>query len=217
MADQTRQPLQRGRGRPRRPHCDRLWRVRRAGNLPHRREGTGAVPPRGRHHGGSLAAGVRAAPEARSTAMNTRIGLRRLARVLALALAVMLSFHALALDTTVLPDAQKQARYEALTHELRCMQCMNNSIADSPVGLASDLRRDVAEMLVAGKSDDEIRAYMVQRYGNVILFTPPFRGSAIWVWLTPLAALAGGIVVAVVIVRRRGRLVTTDVTDEPPR
>ncbi|MGC4111419.1 MAG: cytochrome c-type biogenesis protein CcmH [Nocardioides sp.] len=47
-----------------------------------------------------------------------------------------------------------QARYEALTHEIRCMQCMNNSIADSPVGLASDLRRDVKEMIVAGKTDD---------------------------------------------------------------
>ena len=130
---------------------------------------------------------------------------------------LLLAPAASAIDITVLPDEKLQQRYEALTHEFRCMQCQNNTIADSPVGLASDLRRDVAEMLVAGKSDDEIRAYMVQRYGNVILFTPPFRGSAIWVWLTPLAALAGGIVVAVVIVRRRGRLVTTDVTDEPPR
>lgn len=125
-----------------------------------------------------------------------------------------------AIDITVLPDEKLQQRYEALTHEFRCMQCQNNTIADSPVGLASDLRRDVAEMLVAGKSDDEIRAYMVARYGNVILFTPPFKGSAIWVWLTPLAALLGGIAVAVVIVRRRGKLVATDdtdVTDEPSR
>jgi cytochrome c-type biogenesis protein CcmH len=72
-------------------------------------------------------------------------------------------------------------------------------------------------MLIAGKTDDEIRGYMVQRYGNVILFTPPFRGSAIWVWLTPLVALAGGIVVAIVIVRRRGQLVETDPTEEPQR
>jgi cytochrome c-type biogenesis protein CcmH len=142
--------------------------------------------------------------------MNTRIGLRRLARVLALALAVMLSFHALALDTTVLPDAQKQARYEALTHELRCMQCMNNSIADSPVGLASDLRRDVAEQIMAGKTDDEIRASMVRRYGKVILFTPPLDRSTAWVWMTPLVAALAGLFIGIRIVRRRSKLVEQD-------
>jgi len=138
------------------------------------------------------------------------------ARLVALFAGLLLTQATLAIDTTVLPDEKLQQRYEALTHEFRCMQCQNNTIADSPVGLASDLRRDVAEMLVAGKTDDEIRAYMVQRYGNVILFTPPFKGSAIWVWLTPLAALVGGIVVAIVIVRRRGRLVEADPTEEPP-
>jgi cytochrome c-type biogenesis protein CcmH len=135
----------------------------------------------------------------------------------ALLMGLLFARAGLAIDITVLPDAKLQQRYEALTHEFRCMQCQNNTIADSPVGLASDLRRDVAEMLVAGKTDDEIRAYMVQRYGNVILFTPPFKGSAIWVWLTPLVALAGGIAVAIVIVRRRGRLVENDVMDEPQR
>ena len=127
----------------------------------------------------------------------------------------------LAIDVTVLPDEKLQTRYEALTHEFRCMQCQNNTIADSPVGLASDLRRDVRELLIAGKTDDEIRAYMVERYGNVILFTPPFAGSAIWVWVAPLAALAGGIIVAVLIVRRRSQLVATDDSevepDESPR
>jgi cytochrome c-type biogenesis protein CcmH len=138
----------------------------------------------------------------------------RLAGLLSGLLAALLFANvALAIDITVLPDPKLQVRYEALTHEFRCMQCQNNTIADSPVGLASDLRRDVAEMLVAGKSDDEIRAYMVQRYGNVILFTPPFKGSAIWVWLTPLVALLGGIAVAFVIVRRRGRLVASDESD----
>jgi cytochrome c-type biogenesis protein CcmH len=142
---------------------------------------------------------------------------RFVAIVLAMLGSLLLARATLAIDITVLPDEKLQQRYEALTHEFRCMQCQNNTIADSPVGLASDLRRDVAEMLVAGKTDDEIRAYMVQRYGNVILFTPPFKGSAIWVWLTPLVALAGGVVVAIVIIRRRGKLVETDATDEPPR
>jgi cytochrome c-type biogenesis protein CcmH len=132
----------------------------------------------------------------------------------ALLLTLFAARLAFAIDITVLPDEKLQQRYEALTHEFRCMQCQNNTIADSPVGLASDLRRDVAELLVAGKTDDEIRAYMVERYGDVILFTPPFRGAAIWVWLTPLVALVGGIVVAVVIVRRRAKLISTDDTDD---
>jgi cytochrome c-type biogenesis protein CcmH len=142
------------------------------------------------------------------------------ALLFALLAGLLFTRGAFAIDITVLPDEKLQTRYEALTHEFRCMQCQNNTIADSPVGLASDLRRDVRELLIAGKTDDEIRAYMVARYGNVILFTPPFAGSAIWVWLTPLAALIGGIVIAAVIVRRRQRLIATDdsdVPDEPPR
>jgi cytochrome c-type biogenesis protein CcmH len=124
--------------------------------------------------------------------------------------ALALSMAAQAVDITVLPDPVLQERYDALTHELRCMQCMNNSIADSPVGLASDLRRDVKEQLIAGKTDDEIRAYMVNRYGNVILFTPPMDSSAAWVWVVPLVAVIGGLFVGIRIVRRRSKLVDTD-------
>jgi cytochrome c-type biogenesis protein CcmH len=110
----------------------------------------------------------------------------------------------------VLPNAELQRRYQALTHEFRCMQCQNNTIADSPVGLASDLRREVAEQLTAGKTDDEIRAYMVQRYGNVILFTPPLVASTAWVWMFPVFAVFAGALVGVVIVRRRSRMVDSD-------
>jgi cytochrome c-type biogenesis protein CcmH len=127
---------------------------------------------------------------------------------------------AIAVDTTVLPDAKLQERYESLTHEIRCMQCQNNSIADSPAGLASDLRRDVKEMLIAGKSDDEIRAYMVERYGNVILFNPPLSKSTAWVVFAPAIAVIGGVIVAFVLVGRRRRLVEGDdsvVDDEVTR
>ena len=136
-------------------------------------------------------------------------------------LALLLAAGALAVDTTVLPDPKLQERYEALTHELRCMQCMNNNIADSPVGLASDLRRDVQEQLLAGKSDDEIRASMVRRYGNVILFTPPVKDpSSFWVWLLPALAALGGLLIGVRVVRQRARLVAQDdspVDAEEPR
>jgi len=120
------------------------------------------------------------------------------------------ALRAVAIDITVLPTPELQARYERLTHEFRCMQCQNNSIADSPVGLASDLRREVKEQLIAGKSDDEIRAYMVNRYGNVILFTPPLVASTAWVWMFPVLAVIGGALIGVVIVRRRSKLLDSD-------
>jgi cytochrome c-type biogenesis protein CcmH len=133
----------------------------------------------------------------------------RRAGVFALLLAV--AGTAFAVDITELPDPQLQSRYEALTHEFRCMKCQNNSIADSPAGLATDLRRNVKELLLAGKSDEEIREWMVQRYGNVILFTPPMNdASSIWVWLAPMLAVLGGLVIAVRIVRQRSSLVAQD-------
>ena len=117
---------------------------------------------------------------------------------------------ALAVDTTTMPTEELQVRYKELTHEIRCMQCQNNSIADSPAELASDLRRDVKEQLIAGKSDDDVRDYMVARYGDVILFSPPFNSSTAWIWLAPVIAIVGGIIIGIVIVRRRSVLVTND-------
>lgn len=124
--------------------------------------------------------------------------------------ALALSGRVFAVDITALPNDELQQRYEGLTHELRCMKCQNNSIADSPAGLATDMRREIKEMLLAGKTDDEIRAFMVQRYGNVILFTPPLKGSSIWVWMLPGVAALGGLVIAIRVVRRRAKLVDQD-------
>jgi cytochrome c-type biogenesis protein CcmH len=118
-----------------------------------------------------------------------------------------------AVDVDAMPTPALQQRYDDLTHELRCMQCQNQSIADSPVGLASDLRRDVREQILAGRTDDEIRTAMVARYGNVILFRPPFNPSTAWVWLAPFVLLVVGGFVAVRIVRQRSRMVVTDDSD----
>jgi cytochrome c-type biogenesis protein CcmH len=138
--------------------------------------------------------------------------LRRAWRISA-AMFTLAASAAFAIDTTVLPTDELQTRYKALTHELRCMQCQNQSIADSPVGLATDLREQVKEQLIAGKSDTEIRDYMVARYGNYILFTPPFEKSTAWVWVAPALGLVGGLIVAVRIVRSRKRLVDDDGTN----
>ena len=127
-----------------------------------------------------------------------------------LAATLGLSSPAFAVGVDPLPNSELQQRFDALTHELRCMQCQNQSIADSPVGLASDLRRDVREQLIAGKTDDEIRASMVARYGNFILFRPPFNLSTAWVWLAPFALLLLGGFVAFRIVRQRSGMVAGD-------
>jgi cytochrome c-type biogenesis protein CcmH len=119
-----------------------------------------------------------------------------------------------AVDPVELQDPALQARYRELSHELRCMQCQNQSIADSPVGLAGDLRREVRELLVAGKSDDEIRSWMRERYGDFILFRPVFAARTAWLWLAPAVLLAIGIGVAVRVVRQRAALAANGTEDD---
>jgi cytochrome c-type biogenesis protein CcmH len=123
------------------------------------------------------------------------------------------------IDATRIDDPVLEARYLALTHELRCMQCQNESIADSPVGLASDLRRQVRDMLLAGKTDEEVRNYMVSRYGEFILFRPRFSARNAWLWLAPWVFLAIGAIVAFRVLRQRSALAAAEIdtadTDEP--
>ena len=151
--------------------------------------------------------------------MTRRIRLAALAMLGTLLLGVSLS--SAAFDIEAMPTPAMQKRYDGLVHELRCMQCQNQSIADSPVGLAEDLRRDVREQIIAGKTDAEIRESMVARYGNVILFRPPFKPSTAWVWIAPFLLLLVGVFVAVRIVRKRSSMVAGDDsvvdTEEPPR
>ena len=115
-----------------------------------------------------------------------------------------------AVDPTELPDPRLQARYVALTHELRCMQCQNESLADSPVDLAADLRREVRDQLLAGKSDDDIRAWMSARYGDFILFRPRYSLRNAWLWGAPAALLLIGALVSWRVVRNRATLLATD-------
>ena len=129
-----------------------------------------------------------------------------------LALALLLSAPlALAVDSSPpLPDPAMQQRYLALTHELRCMQCQNESLADSPVGLASDLRRDVRELMLAGRSDEQIRDHMVARYGEFILFRPRMNWRNAWLWSTPAVLMLIGLGIGVRVLRKRTRGVGPD-------
>jgi cytochrome c-type biogenesis protein CcmH len=126
---------------------------------------------------------------------------------LLLALSVAPAF---AIDITQFDDSAKQEQYLRLTKELRCMQCLNTSIADSQVDLAADLRREVRDLVNEGKSDDEIRKYMVDRYGEFILFRPLTNARNLWLWLAPVIFLVIGAIVAVRILRQRAKLVDQD-------
>ena len=132
-----------------------------------------------------------------------------------LALALLLWVPcALAVDSTPpLPNPVLQQRYLALTHELRCMQCQNESLADSPVGLASDLRRDVRELLQAGQSDEQIRDHMVARYGEFILLRPRMNWRNAWLWGAPGLFMLIGVIIVVRVLRDRRRRVDIDEPD----
>lgn len=144
--------------------------------------------------------------------MMARTRARRSMRV-ALLLCAALAFAATAVavdNTPPLPDARLQQRYYALTHELRCMQCQNEALADSSASLAADLRLQVRELLLAGQSDDQIRDHMVARYGEFILFRPRMSWRNAWLWAAPTLLLLVGLIVGWRIVRARSRLVDSE-------
>jgi cytochrome c-type biogenesis protein CcmH len=129
--------------------------------------------------------------------------LRALAALLLLTAAVT----AFAIDSQPpFPDAAEQARYETLIHVFRCLVCQNETIADSDADLAADLRRQVHDMVAAGRSDTEIRAYLVDRYGNFVLYKPPVETSTWLLWSGPFLLLFVGLVVVITVVRRRAHM-----------
>lgn len=122
-----------------------------------------------------------------------------------LALALCLSAApAFAVDPMPFRDAAEEARFRALAAELRCVMCQNQSLADSNAPIARDLRNEVLELMQQGKSDDEIKAFLTERYTDFVLYRPPLRGSTLWLWIAPAALLAGGAIVLLTVVRRRG-------------
>ena len=100
-------------------------------------------------------------------------------------------------------DAAFDARLKKLESELRCLVCQNQTLADSNAMLAEDLRREVRDLALAGKSDDEIRAYLVARYGDFVLYDPPLKRTTWLLWIGPFALLAGGAALWWTILRRR--------------
>lgn len=103
-----------------------------------------------------------------------------------------------------LTDPAQEARARALFGDIRCVVCQHESIADSPAGIAADLRGLVREQIAAGKTDAQIKDDLIRRYGDYVLFQPPVRIGTWLLWFGPFALAAGAGVVLVLRARRRG-------------
>ena len=118
--------------------------------------------------------------------------------------ALLLSGQAVgAIDPFVFDDPRQERRYRVLIDELRCVVCQGQAISGSNASLANDLRKKVHDQIKAGWSDDRIRQYMVDRYGDFVLFRPPVQRNTLVLWIGPFAFFGVGLLVWALIVRRR--------------
>jgi cytochrome c-type biogenesis protein CcmH len=122
------------------------------------------------------------------------------------ALLVAATLATASLSAGAAPDPL-DARVDRLAQELRCVVCQNQSVADSPAGIADDLKAHVRERLAAGASDDQVRAELVERYGEFVLYRPPLRGGTALLWFGPALLAAAGAVLLARLALRRGPLV----------
>jgi cytochrome c-type biogenesis protein CcmH len=127
-----------------------------------------------------------------------------LIRTVLVAVGLFVAGNALAIDTERdFADPVLQARYEGITRELRCLVCQNETIADSNATLAVDLRREVHQMIADGKSDDEIKEFMLARYGDFVLYKPRLSGKNFLLWAAPALFLLVGVFAALRFIKRR--------------
>ncbi len=124
---------------------------------------------------------------------------------------VLLSLTAeAAIESYPFSDQQTRERFQSITQELRCPKCQNQNIADSNAEIAQDLRKKVFQMLEQGRSDQDIYAYMTERYGDFVLYQPPVERRTWALWYAPVAILLLGLLAVVWISRLRSRVVTSD-------
>lgn len=133
--------------------------------------------------------------------------MRRLLVALCVALAAPVSadptLPPAALADAPLPDAAQEAEAQALMHELRCLVCQNQSIADSHADMAGDMRAVVRERIAAGEEPAAVRAWLISRYGDWVSFAPPAKGPTLALWLAPIAFVAIGLIAARRLFQRR--------------
>jgi cytochrome c-type biogenesis protein CcmH len=135
--------------------------------------------------------------------------MRRTAHLLA---ALVLAMSSLALQAKeaapLADDPLTEKRLLAITTELRCLVCQNQTIADSNADLANDFRREIRKLIAEGKSDQEILDFMVARYGDFVRYRPPVKGTTILLWAGPAALLVIGLTTLILYLRRRNSAIS---------
>ena len=122
----------------------------------------------------------------------------------------MSGVQATTIETYRFDTPEKEDLYKRMIAELRCLVCQNQNLADSNAELAQDLRRKTYELIKAGKNETEIISYMVQRYGDFVLYRPPFKNTTIFLWVGPFIILAIGMFVVIRVIRRRAKIPAED-------
>jgi cytochrome c-type biogenesis protein CcmH len=111
-------------------------------------------------------------------------------------------------------DPERRAVYDSLVHEVRCLVCQNQTIGDSTAPLAADLRREIRRKVVDGDSEDEIKTFLLERYGDFVLYRPRFQWNTALLWAAPLLLLSIGAITLSSVLRRRATLPSDVDADE---
>lgn len=130
-----------------------------------------------------------------------------------LLLTLLITGTGVAQEPLVFDDAAQEARYLVLTKEFRCLVCQNQNLADSDAPLAHDLRKEIYEMLQSGSTDDQIRSFLVDRYGDFVLYRPPVKANTVALWALPLLLLGVGAAIVLIAVRRQKRQPASEETE----
>ena len=126
-------------------------------------------------------------------------------KITLMALLLLLAAPLLAQEPLIFKDDAQETRFNDLTLELRCLVCQNQNLADSDAQLAQDLRGEIYEMMMAGQTNEQIKAFMVDRYGDFVLYRPPVQGNTLALWVLPIFLLFSGAVVVFFVIRSRNR------------
>jgi cytochrome c-type biogenesis protein CcmH len=126
-------------------------------------------------------------------------------RYLTLIFALLLTAALSAEEPLEFESAEQEVRFNELTMELRCTVCQNQSLADSDAPLAQDLREEIHDMMLAGRSDGEIKVFLIERYGDFVLYRPPMQGNTLVLWVVPGVLLLVGALAVFFVVRSYNR------------
>jgi cytochrome c-type biogenesis protein CcmH len=138
---------------------------------------------------------------------------KSLINILTLVLLVM-SVAEAAVDVFEFSSTEQRERYQTLVDELRCPKCQNQNLAGSDSPIAMDLRQELYRQLKDGRTDDQIKAFMVQRYGDYVLYRPPVQSNTLILWWGPPLILAVAVMIALLLVWHRRRLMNRQDSDD---